>query len=916
MQIPSLHPLLLLLFGLALPALAADDVIRPGKLTVASPDKRSAPSLASLPPPAASGGLRILLVDDDVSDNNNIPGDSRLSVSDRVFRKLVSDAVGGDKAAWSIETVKTNASGPGIDRLRKFPLILWYTGASYGGNPDNTSVLGIEDEKTVRRYLEDTGGVVILVSPGYASKVLGAGSSWEESSWPFLSEVLGIRGGQGLAQRFEAGSVSAADGTRYNVGKNAAVETQFSLVNPEGAAVLFTMVPATAKRGTQAAPVATANAYGRGRILYVGFTFENLAEAELAPAFNSLLAATGLQAKPGRAVAAPAAAACPPTTATATAPAQNGGPATVQVSGTPTTAVVNWTTASATIQNARLPGAEPTVTRARTAQSPAPAAAQASTVKVERLVPNAASVQLNVASPDAQKADDPGPLAPGRAVTYRVTLMDGCTVLGSKEAVFTPPAARDPAGLTATVAADGAVTLTWQEVPGVTSYQITGTDLTAPVVVRRATEWRSPPAGAGPKQWKVASVYEPGGVLTAASAWPSVNTRSIPAAGKLFLTLPSGNGSTAETQAYSRTYCTDLLAELSACSVARFIRDATNWEQVWAEREEGASRRQWVTVPFADTLDLGVGRLVNCAPRKNGVTVCWASSHFPVASASGAGSEWVAPSQAAGAPAGAAPNFPFFARQAAEFRDARSLSLIVMSDTKAFFGSWKFSGPLSTTVPGHYEGGRWVTTTPPWGTLDAEHIYAMGAELQTAASLDTQGRKGVPHACLSCHGGTYNAATHQVTGASLLPLVPSRLVFANRTQSEDAVRRINQIVLQSNPAPGVIDQVQAMYNGAPNTPGAVANDAAVPAGWSQQPGLYRQVIAPYCASCHFAQRGPMNFRSWGNLLQNKDAVQRAVCAQFTMPHSEILYRRFWTEGGAVSLPGMLSTALGYPKCPQ
>jgi hypothetical protein len=90
----------------------------------------------------------------------------------------------------------------------------------------------------------------------------------------------------------------------------------------------------------------------------------------------------------------------------------------------------------------------------------------------------------------------------------------------------------------------------------------------------------------------------------------------------------------------------------------------------------------------------------------------------------------------------------------------------------------------------------------------------------------------------------------------------------------------------------------------------------VPSGWQQQPGLYRQVIAPYCGSCHFAQRGPVDLRSWGNLLQHKNAVQRTVCTDFTMPHSEILFRRFWTEGNGVSLPGLLSTALGFQTCRQ
>ena len=52
------------------------------------------------------------------------------------------------------------------------------------------------------------------------------------------------------------------------------------------------------------------------------------------------------------------------------------------------------------------------------------------------------------------------------------------------------------------------------------------------------------------------------------------------------------------------------------------------------------------------------------------------------------------------------------------------------------------------------------------------------------------------------------------------------------------------------------------------------------------------------------------------MLQNKNAVQRTVCQEFTMPHSEILFRKFWTEGNPGSLPGLLSTSLGFATCRQ
>ena len=855
-----------LLIAAALPVFSA---------AAADPPTRRAPAtLATLPAPAAAGPLRILLVDDDPSDNNYQPGDKRLSLSDQVFRKLAADAVGGDAAAWAVEAVKIYESGPGIDRLRKYSLILWYTGASYGGNPDNTSVLGIEDEKTVRRYLEEVGGVVVLFSPGYASKVLGADGTWEKSNWPFLSEVLGIAGGHGLAQRFLAGTVKSSSGTQFNVGKGGAVETQFSIVNPDSATVLFTTTLANVK-GDAGTPVATIHSYGRGRIVYVGFTFENLAPAELAPAFSVLLDATGLTSKPGP-IAQPAR----PTQRAAA----EVGPVTVQVRGTPTTAEVSWTMPATTVQTIAVPGSATTARRAASAPASSP------TVVVERLVPNAPAGRLTNVLASEMKATDPGPLTPGTAVTYRVTVTDSSGGSGAKEVTFTPPIPKDPENFTAAVQADGSIILSWSEVPGVTSYRISGP--VQATIIRNATEWRSPRLDGAERTWYLSSVYEPGGTLTASATWPKITTKGVsnaglPTPGRQFLTLPSGAGSHAESLAHFRTKCIDALVPDSLCKAAGFIRPTTNWDE---SNQSGDWEGQhfipprWPIAVFNDVLDLGVSRRVNCSPPSGGSTVCWAASYHP---SGGAGTGYAKP---------------------------KSLSVIIMANDSAFFGSWEWDG---TALEPQYPPR---TSSVNFG-LDVEHYYAENGSLRTGAALDSQGRKGVPHACLSCHGGRYDAATGKVIGASLLPLVPARyprssLSTGGANSAQEEMRRINQIVLQSNPAPGVADLINAMYNGSPNTPNAIANDTAVPSGWSQQVGLYRQVVGPYCSSCHFAQRGPFNFRSWGNMLQNKNAVQRTVCQEFTMPHSEILFRKFWTEGNPGSLPGLLSTSLGFQTCRQ
>jgi hypothetical protein len=873
-------------------------------------ERRPAASLASLPAPAAAGALRILLVDDDWSENNHAPGDKRLSPSDTVFRRLVADAVGGDAKAWAVETVAAYKHGPAVERLAKFNLIVWYTGANYGGGADNAAALSVEDEKTVRRYLEETGGAVVLISPGYAERALGYASTWEKSEWPFLTEVMGVKGGVGMAQRFEAGTVTTADGKPFSVGKGGPPETQFSAVNPDGAAVLMSSLLKSSYSTGAPMPVAIANAYGRGRIVYVGFTFENLVEADRTPAFQVLLSATGLASKVEM------------TAPRRQAPVKNAGdgPLQVQVTGTPTAAVVKWALQSAPVENATIATPGQTTATRKPASPPLPQApGQPPPVTVERLVPNAPSVRLAVASPDTTEARDPGPLTPGQEVTYRVTVTDAKGASVSKEESYRPPLPKDPDRLDAQVQADGSIILSWPEVPGVASYQISASKgLNAPVIVRNATEWRSPRLDATSRRWTVNSVYEPGGSLTLAADWPSATTQGTVNAGMPtprvpFLSLPNGAGSFAASKAHFRTRCSDALLPGSLCTAAGFIlATGTNWAEVWQRHagdpsffkdyEAPFSGPNWPTVHFTDVLDLGVGRSVNCTPRRNGATVCWALSHGDVHER-----HWTLP---------------------------KSLSLIIMEDDKAFFGNWEWPG-TDGELPREWkadEKKRWK------GVIDIEFSYAKHAPLSAGVAVDSQGRKGVPHACLSCHGGRVDPATNRVIGASLLPVVPGRVSIKSslgrwnkgigeeidpaavltadmrlKSETQEPIRRINEIILQSNPAPGIVDQINAMYNGTPNTAGAVANDAAVPSGWRDQQGLYKKVIEPYCASCHFAQRGPLHFRSWGNVLQHKDAVQRTVCTDFTMPHSEILFKKFWQEGNGAA-PALLSTALGFQKC--
>ncbi len=511
-------------------------ITRDAATTKKTTGRKPSPSLANLPAPKSSSGpLRILLVDDDWSDNNN-PGSyarERLSGSDEIFRNLVAATVGDKASAWSVEIAETNKHGPAFERLRDFNVVLWYTGGNYGGGFDNVAVLSVEDEKTVRRYLQETGGSFILVSPGYVNN-LSYGSSWTDSPHPFLKDIMGINGFAGMAQRFAAGKVQAHEGSSYTVSQKPVADTQFSAVNPDGAAIVFTASLDPMKTAKEPVPVAVAHPFAGGRFVYVGFTFENIAEKERTQAFDLLLAA----AVGSKNTAAPVAGVVVPVVRTPVAnlPGQTMpalGTPTVQVSGTPIRTIVSWTLPSTTVANVSLSGPGQTA-RKTSATSPAPPSGL--TVTVERQAQGVWGSgnywQAMVVPPGASQVIDEAAL-PGSTRSYRVTVTDASGATSSKEVQYTVPSIKDPESITASLQSDYSVILTWPEVPGVTKYRVqlgAGARGIEPTIVSGATEWRSPPLDGFKRTWSVTSLYERDGEYVSLSDrenWPSATTVGI-----------------------------------------------------------------------------------------------------------------------------------------------------------------------------------------------------------------------------------------------------------------------------------------------------------------------------------------------------------------------------------------------------
>jgi hypothetical protein len=268
--------------------------------SVGPPQARTGPTTsrpALQAPPAAA---KVLLVDDDDSDNNSNPASGKLSASDTFYRKLLADQ------AYSFDTVVVPrySDGPSLEKLKTYSLLLWYTGAAYGGNRDNTAVISLKDEQALTAYLQQAGGTVLLFSPGYLNNALGAGGAalWAKAESPFLQQVLGIQGGRGLLQRFKDGAVAATGGGTYAVTKSPSVETQFSAMNPDSAETLFTATLDPDGKGAQPVAVAVSHAVGSGRLVYVGFTFENIT-ADANQAFGNLMVPSGKTVPSGQQIA-------------------------------------------------------------------------------------------------------------------------------------------------------------------------------------------------------------------------------------------------------------------------------------------------------------------------------------------------------------------------------------------------------------------------------------------------------------------------------------------------------------------------------------------------------------------------------------------------------------------------------------
>ena len=446
----------------------------------------------------------------------------------------------------------------------------------------------------------------------------------------------------------------------------------------------------------------------------------------------------------------------------------------------------------------------------------------------------------------------------------------------SPRVAFTSPPPVNPAAATATDKGGGGVQLAWQPVDGAFQYRIDGpgigvTGLMEATYVTTATVSGVPP---GPQTWRVTALY---GGNVADYQHPATATtimRMVPAHAQPWLTKNNGPGSSASAMTHYLSLC-------PMCSGASFhallhflgVPDSSIFPPSSGGGGDGygGGTTPAPTAPpvigpeaiYSNVTEFGTPRQTRCWVSGT-YTVCYVTSPGP------------------------------------------ALDVIVKQGGKTWFLPYAFQGYLSTSDP---------------AVLASEAGFASEAwHLTDQATLDSEGPKLAPNACIACHGGVFDPGTGAVTNATLLPLDPGLLQFATdaghtRADQENNIRQVNAAVMGSIPSVAVARYLFGLYGGDPRTRTMAAQTDFVPQGWNSQASFYKMAIRPYCVMCHLATPSYVDFSSADGFYNAKPLIYAALCSAHTMPHAEFPFRTLWTKDtGQLYLPGLLAASLGYSTC--
>jgi hypothetical protein len=234
----------------------------------------------------------------------------------------------------------------------------------------------------------------------------------------------------------------------------------------------------------------------------------------------------------------------------------------------------------------------------------------------------------------------------------------------------------------------------------------------------------------------------------------------------------------------------------------------------------------------------------------------------------------------------------------------------------AGYDSGRHAGPVATVVM-VYDRQAPADERVQFGVYDDVGQPALEAK------LDNRGPNlSIPGNCMSCHGGksTYDDTDRRrrARGAAFLPFDPASFRYSTdprftRAAQEQALRRLNELVARTRP-PAATTELISLWYGDVTVPGPAATDA-IPAGWDRNAAdrlVYREVVAPYCRTCHVSfPDGPdfntaAEFKLYQGLVvtftrgngSSSDWLRRP---SHLMPHAERTLAKFWASSARAYL---------------
>ena len=406
----------------------------------------------------------------------------------------------------------------------------------------------------------------------------------------------------------------------------------------------------------------------------------------------------------------------------------------------------------------------------------------------------------------------------------------------------------------------GRVRLSWTPVSGAGGYQITGIGIATPLTIAAAqAETSLVDVPAGPGHWGVVALNAQGLADPANRVAVSTVVRVLPAHAPAYLTKNNGAGTAASTLAHYKSACDICVPGVTFAEILKWLGVPDGVLDGDADLQNGGVNSG--LMPWSDSKEARYRNVTEFDGER--VTRCYEP-------------DW----------AGAAAIICY-----ANTSD-HGLTLIIRKAPNTWFLT--FDGPPSSQSE--------VLSMPAARTVTSAYTLSL------TSRFDSEGSKFAPNTCIACHGGRLDPVTHKVEGASFLPVDPARITARDANH-----HLVNQTIMRSVPAASVRIFLTGLYGGNPS--GARAAGDYVPAGWAAQPELYRQVVRPYCISCHLNTPTGVDFSTSAKFMAFRMQTLESVCVKHSMPHSEHQFKEFWTrDTGAFYLPGYLATILGGGDC--